>query len=387
MKKIFTFLIGAMLITSASYAQEVKASYGWEEGTTYGPMGSIWANAGKTWTHEDVIGDAANAHKGAGYFKAVVASDAPNEWDNQIVFQDFTAEAKTSYRFSIWAKTDAAVPKINLTCGVYETWNEVTRKGGQVITNEWAKYFLMVWVEDPSTYPLTGTAKDKPNQIRFPIHIYKTGTYMLDDVAILKSTIAGAEIHENGTVLTVDFGYVLEFASEVDKSKFTVTVDGTPVTISSAEMRDLGDDVKPWIDLKLATAIPSTASNVLVSFTGGDQGLTYTTAALTADYTAAPFTNEVAEFGNNYKIVVGKNDIKNLSGVRAYPNPVVDMLNLKGVKVSSTISVCDISGKMVMQTIASDENPSLNVQNLNKGIYFANVTDTKGVKGVVKIVK
>ncbi len=68
----------------------------------------------------------------------------------------------------------------------------------------------------------------------------------------------------------------------------------------------------------------------------------------------------------------------NFENMFVYPNPVKDILNIQNVYSNSTISLSDILGKNYEINIINDfENNrlSLNMSNLEKGIYFIRIQD------------
>ena len=81
-----------------------------------------------------------------------------------------------------------------------------------------------------------------------------------------------------------------------------------------------------------------------------------------------------------------------MTSVRVYPNPVQDVLNIE-VNASQasemSIAVYNITGQKVMETSANlstgYNTPSVNVSNLNSGIYFATVK-ANGFENTVKFV-
>ncbi len=380
MKKVKTLLITAgILILSAAglAAQDTIFYYGWEEGTTPGPIGNIWNNTGVSWTHETVIADPANAHSGEGYFKAIVTSTPPNQWDNQGVFESIEVEDSSSYRFTIWAKaTDGSNTKVNLTCGQYTTWAELTRKGGVLLTPEWKRYYLMVPIVDASQLPLheVPTETDTiyyPNHIRFPVHYFNPGTYYVDDVSILKSTIAYAVAA--GNTLTINFGYALDWNDDVDKDAFTVTVNGTPVTVESAVMRDLGDLVEPWIDLTLDADIKE--DDVVKVSHDGKSGLVYTSVSPVTDElgTVLAFTDEVAEYG----VLESPVGIKDAFVQNANIISTGDYLYILDVHNIKNITVYNLSGQ-VLKNINSSIN-EVPVSDLKPGSYIVKITASSGI--------
>ena len=67
-----------------------------------------------------------------------------------------------------------------------------------------------------------------------------------------------------------------------------------------------------------------------------------------------------------------------------YPNPTDDYLNFVGLDKYTNIKIIDLTGKVV---ISESFSKKLDVQNLNKGLYFievSNGTTTKNFKFLKK---
>ena len=60
-----------------------------------------------------------------------------------------------------------------------------------------------------------------------------------------------------------------------------------------------------------------------------------------------------------------------------YPNPTSQYLNIKGEGIA-TVSIYDINGRLVILT--NSTNKSVNVSQLNEGMYIAVVSKTDGTK-------
>ena len=69
-----------------------------------------------------------------------------------------------------------------------------------------------------------------------------------------------------------------------------------------------------------------------------------------------------------------------VAALSLYPNPISDYLYINGIEAETPITIADISGKIVLQTIASS-NEAVSVAHLPKGVYIVQVAGK-----VVKIV-
>jgi hypothetical protein len=75
--------------------------------------------------------------------------------------------------------------------------------------------------------------------------------------------------------------------------------------------------------------------------------------------------------------------------IKAYPNPVTDafVVTLPETSSSYSISLTDVTGKVLRQLKAVGGNTNINVSKFSTGTYFLEVTNDKGLKTVQKIVK
>lgn len=390
MKKINTLIAVLITVFSMSInAQDTVGYWGFENETTWGPHGSVWNNEGKTWVREIIVDDADNAYSGNAYFKAVVGEAPENHWDNQAVYQEIPIKDKTSYRFQMRMRADAESgfePSINMTCGTYNGWKEITAKYSTVIGDEWDKYVMMVWVDNTEDLDLIDENGRYQDTIRFPMSYPVPGTYFVDDVAILKSTIAG--ITFNANILAVDYGYAIDYIPSVSPSAYTITVNGETIAATSAGMylTDGGTNLEPKIYMELSSAIPNDAV-VTVAYDGGEE-LYYSSVSPTEDFLAAEFTNEAAEY-NAYLEIPAVGILSNAAKAtfEVYPNPAFNKVTIENKEIVSSISIYNVTGKLIKSIVPSSLVTSVDISELTKGVYMIQVTDKKGNTSAKKLLK
>ncbi|MFD1017458.1 choice-of-anchor J domain-containing protein [Winogradskyella rapida] len=83
-------------------------------------------------------------------------------------------------------------------------------------------------------------------------------------------------------------------------------------------------------------------------------------------------------------VSLGVNDFDLNSSLVLYPNPVTHTLNIEGDHIE-TLTIMDINGKRIMTQATSTNR--VDVSNLESGMYFLKVTDTKGNSVIKKFVK
>lgn len=90
----------------------------------------------------------------------------------------------------------------------------------------------------------------------------------------------------------------------------------------------------------------------------------------TIDEITNPDANTQHIFEEGANPVLGVTDVQ-ATGISLFPNPTANLLNFSVQGMDNTlVSIVDMNGKLVLNTKVSDAN-SINVSNLNSGVYFA----------------
>jgi hypothetical protein len=86
--------------------------------------------------------------------------------------------------------------------------------------------------------------------------------------------------------------------------------------------------------------------------------------------------------------VVALNGIEELAvnALQVYPNPVKDILNIRNDEGNATISIIDLTGKVMLNIATSDANSKVNVSDLAPGIYVVQLRTNNYVQ-LSRIVK
>lgn len=87
------------------------------------------------------------------------------------------------------------------------------------------------------------------------------------------------------------------------------------------------------------------------------------------------FLNEVARM---LGVFVGVSDFEESYSVDIYPNPTANKITVE-MKNLAKVEVFDLSGKQLLQHVASDDNTTVDLSILEKGVYAVKVSDKKGV--------
>ncbi len=104
------------------------------------------------------------------------------------------------------------------------------------------------------------------------------------------------------------------------------------------------------------------------------------TTQFTVTSYSAPNSSYAIKLGGAMSI--GLNEILTTNNLSIYPNPTNSILNIELNNINSpeTILITNVLGKVVLTEIATTINSTLNIQNLNSGIYFLQIGNTKAVK-------
>ncbi|MDR3339035.1 MAG: T9SS type A sorting domain-containing protein [Candidatus Symbiothrix sp.] len=96
---------------------------------------------------------------------------------------------------------------------------------------------------------------------------------------------------------------------------------------------------------------------------------------------------EVSEF-ELWGTEIGGTDIKklNIVGIKAYPNPVADVLNIQNESLIESVSVLDLNGKQLIKYPVNANSYVLSTSDWGKGIYLVKIVAEDGIqtKRIVK---
>lgn len=114
-------------------------------------------------------------------------------------------------------------------------------------------------------------------------------------------------------------------------------------------------------DIAAAIAIQANGKIIAAGASGGNFALArYKSDASTMNVTADNSSLNIAD--------------NNFSSIKAYPNPVKDVLHIAGLKNgNNTITILNAEGKLVKQAIAENQTYDLNIKQLPAGIYYLHI--------------
>jgi photosystem II stability/assembly factor-like uncharacterized protein len=136
----------------------------------------------------------------------------------------------------------------------------------------------------------------------------------------------------------------------------------------------LGDDFSVNVSTWVAFSSPSV---------GIASGNNFTTAIGSFRFVAEPFGSATSLCPSS--LSVSSQSYNNLFSIS--PNPTSDVLSLKGLNINQ-VAVTDILGKVVINnTYLSLSDVTLNLSDLNSGVYFVKITNNEGTSSTSKVVK
>jgi hypothetical protein len=107
--------------------------------------------------------------------------------------------------------------------------------------------------------------------------------------------------------------------------------------------------------------------------------------ATTGGYSGSVYIDYVAMVND----ITGIQDITEENQIKIYPNPASEnvFINFAEIKDVQSISVYNALGKKIKESIIQASPYELNLDELNKGIYFVILKDSKGLQLIKKLIK
>jgi hypothetical protein len=193
------------------------------------------------------------------------------------------------------------------------------------------------------------------------------------DVVINAAAVAGAEM------------YVKLYSIDPATGDFLFVDESDLYTLTAA---DLGQK-KTLAFLNGAAALNANESYLVVAGSNGDGGATNDLVVGTAGVSEAQtsyyldltdntwyYTTSTPMVRMNFDPTVSINEVENTFGLNVYPNPASDVINVTVNKaVDATISIVDVTGKVVKTSSLNGLATTVNTAGLTNGVYYVNITD------------
>lgn len=181
----------------------------------------------------------------------------------------------------------------------------------------------------------------------------------------MHSSLYGWEL--NSAVAATDNGdgtWTASIGTPSSSFQYLIAVDGTP--------EDLTDNVSN------SECTSFVSDGYLVS--GTDNGTAY------ANRVWSPADGDTSiTFDDCTVITTFSNDIDSIA-FSLYPNPASDFINISTIEVVNKVRVFDMTGRLVKDFSPNKSNLSLDISDLNKGVYLVQI-NSGNKQGVAKIIK
>jgi len=86
-------------------------------------------------------------------------------------------------------------------------------------------------------------------------------------------------------------------------------------------------------------------------------------------------------------VPTGISENKNVDAISIFPNPATESVQLNNVVAGSKIILTDLSGQIVQEETAQNDNVKMNLDNVSPGIYFVKVVSGEEVSTVKLVVR
>jgi hypothetical protein len=313
--------------------------------------------------------------------------------------------------------TQANEPAIGAAQGMYEleeTADPYESMTGAGQTWDYSSYFGLTntprgfGIEDPSATPEGSYFPSATKAV--VIENYMT-TYLSSSASSRNSEGFAFTDAGSGTtyrvILDTDNELLMNYPFALGNSltdAFAGQVDGLPLAAACNGNNEASVDGEGTLILNSSTSITNVMRYKLVDTAYADFGLGQAQLTRTQYEYYKPGTNNdlplfvhatmtIDILGQTITVVLSSvepdgylNTAENtLTGVTVSPNPATDVLSVKGLKNTATLTLVDIEGKTILTTTAEPGVATLNIDQLNAGVYFLHIVDGEesGVERVV----
>jgi len=130
------------------------------------------------------------------------------------------------------------------------------------------------------------------------------------------------------------------------------------------------------------TIVKSSISSGGGSTTVGNVSLVYSIGEVNvAETTVGNIHTSEGFISKGLNASLGIKDFTKIEGVKVYPNPAVDYVNLSFTEViNAEVRVFDITGKELLVKTFNDEKTSIDLSSYNNGVYLLHVYDLDNIK-------
>ena len=215
--------------------------------------------------------------------------------------------------------------------------------------------------------------------------IYATTNLSGIDTYIDAGAVVGAEV------------YAKLYSIDATTGDFVFVDESVSYTLTAA---DLGQKITLALGAG-ATPLNAGESYLVVLGSYGDGGATddliISTAGVSEVQTSYYFdmtdllwyyTTSTPMVRMNFDPSVGVNGVEDNLGLRVFPNPANEVINISlNKEVSATLTLLDVSGKVVKTQALNGISTSINTASLNSGVYFVTINDGTSVSTQKVVIK
>ena len=191
--------------------------------------------------------------------------------------------------------------------------------------------------------------------------------------------------------------YAKLYAIDAATGDFTFVDESATYTLTAG---DLGQKITLALGAGAAQLMAG-SSYLVVLGSFGDGGvsndLVISTAGVSAPSTSYYFdmtdqtwyyTTSTPMVRMNFDPSVGVNEVVDNLGLTVYPNPANDVINVSlNKEINATVTLLDVSGKVIKTQEMNGLSTSLNTASLNSGVYFVTVTNGTSVSTQKVVIK
>ena len=219
--------------------------------------------------------------------------------------------------------------------------------------------------------------------------IYAAANLSGIDAYIATNAVAGAEVYAKL--------YSVDPTATTTAAAFVFVDESAPYILTPA---DLGQKITLALSSG-AAPLSAGVSYVVVLGSYGDGGATNDLVISTAGVSEAStsyyydmtdntwyYTTSTPMVRMNFDPSVGVNEVEDNLGLRVFPNPANEVINISlNKEVSATLTLLDVSGKVVRTQTLNGISTSINTASLNSGVYFVTINDGTSVSTQKVVIK
>ena len=209
------------------------------------------------------------------------------------------------------------------------------------------------------------------------------------DAYIGANAVAGAEVYAKL--------YSVDPTATTTAAAFVFVDESAPYILTAA---NLGQKITLALSAGSAP-LSAGVSYVVVLGSYGDAGATNDLMISTAGVSEAStsyyydmtdntwyYTTSTPMVRMNFDPSVGINQVENNLGLTVFPNPANEVINISlNKEVLATLTLLDISGKVVRTQTLNGISTSINTASLNSGVYFVTINDGTSVSTQKVVIK